>query len=325
MGGVGDTRRPVPVAGIVGAAKVAAGAGHSCICAGDGAIWCWGRNGFGELGLGTIRAEVYPPQPAVGVTGMRDVFVGAYHTCSIAGFGSLTCWGRGDHGTIGNGTWVARQATPTAIDLGMMVTVTSAAAGMHHTCVLEFSRVECWGDNAVGQLGVTNQVWRAEPARALPDWATAVGVGYFHSCAAVADFMNPTRDGLYCWGNNSYGQLGVPASPDILGPQRVGGMTARIIAGGYGHTCVLVEGSGAPQCWGANTYGQLGDGTLESRHTPVAVTGLTNAVDVALGRDFSCALLADHTVRCWGSNDRGQLGDGTTVRRSATPVEPVGL
>src|SRR5205823_3502286 len=155
--------------------------------------------------------------------------------------------------------------------------------------------------------------------------ATGVTGGAFHSCAR---FPNGT---LQCWGRNSDGQLGAPATTGVASPRPVPVTditTATVVTGGGYHTCALLQ-NGTVRCWGQNDYGQLGDGTLTPtivpNRTPVQVFGITTAVVVSAGGFHTCALLADSTIRCWGQNNYGQLGDGTTtnaVSPITTPASP---
>ena len=96
------------------------------------------------------------------------------------------------------------------------------------------------------------------------------------------------------------------------------------IAGGYSHTCTLLNSS-AVKCWGYNEDGQLGDGTTTRRNSAVTVTGLSSGVrTIATRYTHTCALLDTGAVKCWGSNFRGHLGDGTKIAKS-TPVAVSGL
>jgi len=96
------------------------------------------------------------------------------------------------------------------------------------------------------------------------------------------------------------------------------------IAGGYSHTCTLLNSS-AVKCWGYNGDGQLGDGTTTQRNSAVTVTGLSSGVrTIATRYTHTCALLDTGAVKCWGSNFRGHLGDGTKIAKS-TPVAVSGL
>ncbi|MFC5179367.1 hypothetical protein [Nocardioides taihuensis] len=58
--GNGSTKQsslPVVAEGVTGATMVAAGRAHTCVVTGaepDQEVWCWGANGFGQLGLGSV-------------------------------------------------------------------------------------------------------------------------------------------------------------------------------------------------------------------------------------------------------------------------------
>ena len=155
------------------------------------------------------------------------------------------------------------------------------------------------------------------PKQALDvGWATQVATGYAHTCAVTVN------DGVKCWGDNTFGQLGdgTPRSRavavDVLG---LGERVARVSAGAL-HTCAMLRNGGV-KCWGRNNKGQLGDGTIIDRSTPVEVQDLVGGVRaVSSGRYHTCALLNNGAIKCWGSNQDGQLGDGTTLTR-LTPVD----
>jgi hypothetical protein len=69
-----DRATPVEVASLSGATAIAMGRYQSCataadgtVCArlSDGALWCSGANGSGQLGIGEAGASVYAPAPAL--------------------------------------------------------------------------------------------------------------------------------------------------------------------------------------------------------------------------------------------------------------------
>ena len=199
----------------------------------------------------------------------------------------------------------------------------SVAAGNQFTCVVTASGgVQCWGNNANGQLGDGTSVSRGTPAdvTGLTGGVTAITAGSSHACALTLN------GGVKCWGYNYYGQLGDGTTTQRTTPVDVSGLTSGVVAvtAGYSHTCALTS-SGGVKCWGYNNYGQLGDGTTTQRATPVDVSGLTSGViAVAAGYYHTCALTSGGGVKCWGYDNYGQLGDGATTQRPA-PVDVTGL
>jgi alpha-tubulin suppressor-like RCC1 family protein len=88
-----------------------------------------------------------------------------------------------------------------------------------------------------------------------------------HSCALTGN------GDAYCWGRNSYGQLGDATTLDRTTPVKVaGGLTFATIQANGAHTCGTTT-SGATYCWGNNSDGQVGDGTTVDRPQPVAAGG----------------------------------------------------
>ncbi len=145
-------------------------------------------------------------------------------------------------------------------------------------------------------------------------------LGGNHTCAMTIG------DGVVCWGNNRYGQLGNGTFLNSSVPTEVSRMTSGVIAiaAGWAHTCAL-RSSGGLECWGTNTKGQLGDSTTTDSRSPVAIFGLSGGVkSVTAGHRHTCALMEGGGVKCWGENASGGVGDGTSINRSA-PVDVPGM
>jgi serine/threonine protein kinase/alpha-tubulin suppressor-like RCC1 family protein len=138
--------------------------------------------------------------------------------------------------------------------------------------------------------------------------AAALGIGRYHSCAALTDGT------ARCWGWNQMAQLGDGTSEDQYVPavvQGVSGITQ--IGAGQGMTCALLS-NGAVMCWGLTIMG--------IRRTPFAVEGVTAATQLSVGESHACARRADGLAFCWGDDNSGQLGDGndrSRIRAEAVP------
>jgi alpha-tubulin suppressor-like RCC1 family protein len=129
-------------------------------------------------------------------------------------------------------------------------------------------------------------------------------------------------NGVKCWGNNRFGQIGNGSTGGATQTIEVIGLAnnVRAIASGFYHNCALMY-NGTINCWGTNSSGQLGNGLSGGySSTPVQVSNINDAIGISVGSNHSCALLSAGNVKCWGSNSNGQLGDGTTGNNKATPV-----
>ena len=209
------------------------------------------------------------------------------------------------------------------------VGATSVAAGGAHSCVVtSLGGVYCWGENSSGQLGDDNAP--ADSATAVPasdngdlsGVAVQVAAGEAHTCALDYD------GSVFCWGDNSAGQLGIGGGPDQPVPTQVAELAGRVIveiSAGAEHSCAIDE-KGLAWCWGDNSAGQLGTPDKPARSDePVPVstdTGMTGpVVDIDAGGYSTCAATTEGAAFCWGADGNGQLGDDPAFGDKDEPVE----
>ncbi len=308
-----------------GVAAVSTGRGHSCALTLAGAVLCWGRNNFGQLGDGSTSQRLTPVQVSGLTSGVQAIALGDAHSCAITSSGAAACWGHNFLGQLGNGSSEDRP-TPGLV-FGLTSGVQAISAGHAHSCAIASGGgARCWGYNLGGQLGDGTNVTRFTPVHVsgLSSGVLAIQAGVLHSCAVTSS------GAMQCWGNNFLGQLGDGSTTNRFTPVQVTGLDTGVAGLGAGHyfSCGLMS-NGELRCWGSNYYGQLGVGIQVSRQlTPTTVTGLGGtALSIAIGRDHACAVLDNGQARCWGNNDHGQLGNGSlsAPRQRLEPVHVSGL
>ena len=300
--------RPTPVSGGLNFQSLSAGshttATYACGVTTSGA-YCWGDNGFGQLGDGTTTDRLTPTLVTGGLA-FQAVSAGGIHTCGLTAGGVAHCWGDNSVGQLGDGTTTDR-LTPTPVSGGL--TFQAVRAGPSSSCGVTTSGVAyCWGDNGFGQLGDGTRGQRLTPTPVSGGLAfQSVSPGSGHACGVT------TTGVAYCWGSSSNGQIGDGSRDMRLTATLVsGGLTFQSVSAGFLYTCGLTT-SGDAYCWGSNLNGVLGDGTQLQRLTPVPVTGGLTFQSVSAGIGHACGVTPSGGAYCWGANGAGGLGDGTTA------------
>jgi alpha-tubulin suppressor-like RCC1 family protein len=320
--GDADTAQRVnatPVQGNVAFASLVAGYAFTCGLTAGGSPYCWGSNSNGQLGDGSTTNHGAPNQLPNGVT-FTSLAAGFFHTCGLTSAGAAYCWGANANGQLGDSTTVQR---PTPVPVQGGLTFTSLTAGALHTCGLATSGAAyCWGDNTDGQLGDSTLDQSIVPVAVVGGHVfktitAGLSAGFDRTCGLTTD------GAAYCWGDNTYGQLGTGDSTQRIAPTPVqGGLVFASLSAGAVETCGLTSG-GTAYCWGDNSTnggGELGDGTTTDRVTPTAVAGGLSFTMLSGGFYHTCGLISSGLAYCWGYNATGELGDGTIANHAVPTI-----
>lgn len=116
--GIGDRVSrvlPLPVEGFPETVRsISAGGSHTCAVTVSGALYCWGGNAAGQLGIGSTARRLTATHVPLEST-VAAVSAGVAHTCALTDAGDLYCWGRNKYGQLGDGTPLDR-STPVRVD-----------------------------------------------------------------------------------------------------------------------------------------------------------------------------------------------------------------
>ncbi|MEQ1699622.1 MAG: hypothetical protein ABMA25_05905 [Ilumatobacteraceae bacterium] len=249
---------PVTVVGLAGATHIAAGLAHVCAVLAGGTVKCWGNNQSAQIGFVPVDAGVPTPTTIGNLSGVTQLTGGGMHTCALKTDATMRCWGGNTMSQIGNGTnsqYVTTPTSPTGLS-----SVIDISAGYGHNCVIVMPlppvrTVKCWGQNDSKQTGTT--AGTATPHDVDTPLTLAADVDAYGQQTCVA-LLNGT---VFCFGDNTVGQLGNAAAPDYnAAAVQVTGLADAIgVAVGALWACAVLSDQ-TTECWGSGYSGRLGRG-----------------------------------------------------------------
>jgi alpha-tubulin suppressor-like RCC1 family protein len=338
---------PKQVAGLGTAVAVSAGSDHSVVLEGDGTVWTFGGNMYGQLGISGVTRSLAPVQ-VPGLTDVVAVSAGNYSTYALKNDGTLWAWGSNSNGQLGVGKSVISSSTSTPVQVTLLSNVEKISAGGSFALAkLADGSVCSWGNNTDGQLGNGTTTLADVPVQ-LTDLtgSTALGAGNTHALAVKNDGT------LVAWGNNADKQLGAGDTTDRLVPTAVldlFSMTAT--AQTSTPTSIQLNFAGAPNVGkyvvkrnGMQVYSGATASYLDMNLAPetdysytvmaytatneflgkLAVVGTTKAgvtKKIVTGEYHSLALKEDGSLSAFGMDAYGQLGDGLTTTAQKLPIK----
>jgi alpha-tubulin suppressor-like RCC1 family protein len=272
--GGGPAQVPALVAGGHVYVRVTAGYTHTCALSTDGTAYCWGANDRGQLGTGDTVSR---PVPALVSTSERftELSAGQARTCGRTTTGHVLCWGAIWLYRSGGLEYTRAQYLPAEVPGAPPLS--GLSVGSFTTCGLAARAAYCWEANAHGEMGDGTTTGSTTPVEVSGDLAfRSISAGIIQTCG-VAD------DGTaYCWGNDSFGQLGV--SPGLLSTR-----------------CAVQN--------------------LPCALAPVRVIGWRRFTSVSTGfGNHSCGVTEDTNIYCWGLAQSGQLGYGSRIGATSQPL-----
>ena len=230
---------------------------NSYAIASDGALYAWGQNAYGQLGLVSVGtySGIYTPTKVddakwAVVKGRSTTIVGI-HTD-----GTLWAWGDNSQSQVNSST-TAIFTTPQQV--GEDTDWTQVQAGVKMSAALKADgTLWTWGNNEESALGrAVEGKTDGKPMKAF-DKVLSYSVGDMHVLVIKDDYT------LWGWGYNLHGELANGTNRNIDTPTQIGTAQWQTVAAGFYHS-VGVQIDGSVWSWGFNRYGQLGLGDDNNR------------------------------------------------------------
>ena len=192
-------------------------------------VYAWGKNKYGQLGLGHTNSmhtptSILPLSDPLNPKNVRCIATGKSHSAVVTEDGDVHTWGRGWDGQLGHDVVTEIELEPRIVPAMENKASAAVACGRAHTVVVtDNGNVWSWGDNKAGQLGVgtLNSTPSPHIVSSLDEQeVTQVACGDEHTI--VITIANE----VYGFGSGVHDQLGVGTLGIFPKPQRIPGLTA---------------------------------------------------------------------------------------------------
>jgi uncharacterized membrane protein YgcG len=292
--------------------------------------------------------------------------------CVCGGGGQVCCAG----GTPCNGGVSCTGGMCACGSAGAACCPTTGAGAAASACT---GGLECAGTACSCQIGCSGDVVMGSNGYLWPEYETGstltavpagAGTGFFIAGTVSSYYPSytysgseaqglscavDTSGGVWCWGENNYGQLGngstnvTSSTTPVQVVTGIGANAANLqniksvyVDGASGYLACAIDTSAKVWCWGYGEEGALGNGS-SSYNTVIAAkvqteasTDFVGADELSVAEDHVCAHVpappdaglsaGSGQIWCWGSNSEGQLGVGTTSSTPTTyPVQVAAL
>lgn len=356
MDGTGNVHNPKVLEALLGARirgrgfgrlPMVAGSRASLAISADGDVFSWGWNARATLGHGHRDQVVPKPRRIAALRGtcIVQVALGGWHALYLDEKGHVWASGGDEYMQSGQGAKERDVLIPTRC-LSSLRVCQVAAGGMHSLALTEDGQLWTWGepwgsffmtiDRSPRRIDVCERSSSCEdgedskphlhsdPSKTLNPGESfvAIACGAFHNVALTS------QGGVFSWGLNDYGQLGLGTTASVTAPQRIveglEGVCIDDVACGGWHSAVL-SSHGEVFMFGRGEYGRLGlgDRTGSSKLRPVKVKSALEGhrvVQVSCGGSHTLAVTHDGKAWSWGRGSFGRLGT-KTEKDAYAPVE----
>ncbi|NXL61953.1 RPGR regulator, partial [Chordeiles acutipennis] len=291
---------------------ISCGDEHTAIVTGNGKLYMFGSNNWGQLGLGSKNTVSKPTcVKALKPEKTKLAVCGRNHTLVYTEKGNVYAAGGNSEGQLGLGDTEERTTFHLISFFTTQHKIKQLAAGSYTSAaVTEDGQLFVWGDNSEGQIGLAHETCVSVPCKVdVGKPVSSVSCGYYHSALITGDGE------LYTFGEPENGKLGL--LPEQLKNNRVPQPVLsimekvnKVVCGGE-HTVVLTETD--VYTFGLGQYGQLGHGTfIFETSVPKSVKHLRRhkICNITCGENHTAVIAENGLMFTFGDGRHGKLGLG---------------
>ena len=287
------------------------------------AVWSFGSNRVGELGLGTKvhighNVSNYTPLQIDNFKA-KSIASARYHTVAIAMDNTVWGFGLNAQSRLGLGAIESTSVPMKITDIKMKL----VSVGEHHTLMIDFNN-NVWmvGHNSSGQLGLGEVPVGIYPIYVdvltqIPEFKAK-----FASTSISHTILIDLNNDVWSFGLTSSGQLGLGNTIRRSTPTKIPNLTVKAKFASVGiYYTLLIDLDDNVWAFGSNAYGQLGLGDTQYQPTPSKIPDL-KAKFVSAGVYHSVIIDLENNVWTCGLNRHGELGLGDKISRSVPEKIP---
>jgi alpha-tubulin suppressor-like RCC1 family protein len=196
-----DRNVPTLIPNLNNIVSISAGYNISVALNSSGQVYTWGRNDYGQLGLGDNNYRVIPTL-VPNLSNVTYVVAIAGRCYAITQSGQIYAWGYNASAELGLGN-TANQSTPQLV-LGLSNVVEFGGDSSGTLALTNTGEVYAFGGNYYGELGLGDSTNRSTPS-VIPNFnARLISICTCNHIVAIDKV-----GAYYSWGSNNSGQLGL--------------------------------------------------------------------------------------------------------------------
>ena len=269
-----------------------------------------------DIQLQTVE-QIFPPRKIPSLEKIKSID-SRLHCACLDYDGNVYTFGVNFYGQLGIGDHTVQSTNiPQKVELPPCKQVSCGATFTF--CLTENGVIYGFGLNVQGQLALE----KAKVLHLSPQKITSLKDVEFIECGYSYTFCKTLNNEIFCWGENSLGQLGLGNTDDQDKPILCSSLLDEDVVDikcGERHTLVLTSNQNVLSC-GNTEYGQLGREDI-NLSTFQKIAELLDIIRIECGSHHSLCIDINNNLFVFGSNSFGQLGLGDTKNRNKPIKHP---